>query len=168
MELWDVYDKNRNKIGKFHERGQRLKSGEYHLVADVWTVDFNGKILLTQRHPNKNLGLMWECTGGAVVAGETSLQGAVRELAEEVGIKVESQHLKLISSARSGECFIDTYLNKQEVALERLKLQHEEVIDVLLVTSDELEKMYKQGLVVPSVWERFIESKEKLLGLPVG
>ena len=30
MELWDVYDRDRKKIGKLHERGQRLRVGEYH------------------------------------------------------------------------------------------------------------------------------------------
>ena len=30
--------------------------------------------------------LMWECVGGSVVKGEDSLQGAIREAKEEVGV----------------------------------------------------------------------------------
>lgn len=163
MELWDIYDVNRNKIGKLHERGRRLRIGEYHLVADIWTITSQGKILITQRHPNKYLGLMWECTGGAVVAGESSLEGAVRELAEEVGIQVEADHLKLISTYQSRECFLDTYLNRQDIELKDIKLQEEEVIAAKLVSYEELEAMHKAGMIVPSVWERFKESQSKLL-----
>lgn len=167
MELWDVYDQDRKKIGKLHERGQRLRAGEYHLVADIWTIDSEGKILLTQRHPNKNLGLLWECTGGAVIAGETSLKGAMRELKEEIGIQVDEDKLKLISTVRCKECFIDTYLNRQEIDLDAIKLQAEEVIDVKVVTAEELEKMHDHGLIVPSVWERFEECRQKLLGIAI-
>ena len=163
MELWDIYDRNRNKIGKLHERGQRLRPGEYHLVADVWTITPEGKILLTQRHPNKHLGLMWECTGGAVLAGENSLEGAARELAEEVGIKVTLEQLKFISTHKSKECFLDTYLNRQKVELKDIKLQEEEVVDAKFVDYKELEQMHKAGMIVPSVWERFKECQNQLL-----
>ena len=30
---------------------------------------------------------MWECSGGSILAGETSLEGIIRELKEELGIK---------------------------------------------------------------------------------
>ncbi|MBE6024232.1 MAG: NUDIX domain-containing protein [Cellulosilyticum sp.] len=163
MELWDVYDINRNRIGKLHERGRRLRPGEYHLVADIWTITSKGQILLTQRHPNKHLGLMWECTGGAVVAGESSLEGAVRELKEEVGINILAEDLKLISTHQSKECFLDTYLNRQEIELKDIKLQEEEVIAAKLVSYKELESMHRAGMVVPSVWERFKEYECQLL-----
>ena len=34
---------------------------------------------------------MWECVGGSVVKGEDSLQGAVRETKEEVGIDLNPE-----------------------------------------------------------------------------
>ena len=39
-ELWDVYDENRRLTGKTHVRGLPMAPGEYHLVGDVWTVNF--------------------------------------------------------------------------------------------------------------------------------
>ena len=65
MELWDVYDENRKMTGKTHERGVPLGPGEYHIIADVWTVNQRSEILLTRRHPDKPYGLLWECTGGS-------------------------------------------------------------------------------------------------------
>ena len=80
MELWDVYDKNRNKTGKTHVRGVPMAEGEYHIVTDIWTINLEGKLLLTQRHPDKTFGLWWECTGGSAKVGESSLESVLREL----------------------------------------------------------------------------------------
>ena len=55
MELWDVYDENRKLTGKTHERGVPLGPGEYHIIADVWTVNQRSEILrpLPIRIPEK-------------------------------------------------------------------------------------------------------------------
>lgn len=78
VEFWDLYDINRNKLGRLHERGIPLSSGEYHLAVEIWVKNSNNKILLTQRHPDKPWGSYWESTVGSVVAGEDSLSGAKR------------------------------------------------------------------------------------------
>lgn len=98
MELWDLYDKNRNLIGKTHTRGETMERGLHHLVVEIWTINSKGEVLLTQRHPSKNHGLLWECTRGAVTAGESSLDGAVRELKEETGLIAKKENLILIGS----------------------------------------------------------------------
>lgn len=149
MELWDVYDENRKATGRTHVRGIPLREGEYHLVSDVWTVNEKQEILLTQRHPDKPYGLMWECTGGSVLAGETSLEGALRELSEEVGIRAAGEELKHIHSICQKERFIDTYITRQAVELGDLRLQAEEVVDARFVTFDQLLKLWKLGVVVP-------------------
>ena len=38
----------------------------------------------------------WENTGGAVLAGETSLEGALRELREETGLAAQPEALRLL------------------------------------------------------------------------
>ena len=54
MEYNDIYDENRNLTGRLHRRGTRWKQGEYGLIVCVWVYDGKGKILLTQRAPEKN------------------------------------------------------------------------------------------------------------------
>ena len=40
-----------------------------------------GKILISQRAGHrKRYPLMWECNGGSILAGETSLEGVIREV----------------------------------------------------------------------------------------
>lgn len=160
MELWDVYDENRNPSGKTHVRGVPLGPGEYHVVADVWTVNENSEILLTRRHPDKPYGLLWECTGGSVQTGETSVEGAIRELSEEVGIRASKEELHLIHTICLKERFVDTYITRQNVKAEELRLQTEEVVEAKFVSFDELMEMWQQGIVVPK--SRFLLYKDKI------
>ena len=77
-EYWDVYDAERRATGRLHRRGDPLGPGDYHLVAEVWTIDLSGRVLLTKRHPSISWGGLWACTGGCAVAGEDSRAAAVR------------------------------------------------------------------------------------------
>lgn len=160
MELWDIYDENRVATGRKHVRGVPLGAGEYHLIADVWTVNERQEVLLTRRHPDKPYGLMWECTGGSVLTGESSVEGACRELAEEVGIRAEKDELLLIHSIRQKERFVDTYITRQKISIKDIILQPEEVVDAKFVTFDELLEMWGQGIVVPK--SRFLLYKDRI------
>ena len=161
-ELLDLYDENRKLTGKTIIRGTVLGEGEHYLVADIWTLTTDGHILVDKRHPDKSFGGMWECTGGAVQAGEDSLSGAVRELEEELGITADKSELRLIHSCRRPNKFVDTYLLIKNLALEDLKLQAEEVTEAKLVTFEELEQFVADGKLAISSG-KFEEYKDILI-----
>ena len=88
-----------------------MQPGEFHVVVNVLSVDRQGNILITKRHPKKPFGGKWEVTGGSVLAGETSLHGAVRELEEETGLHAaESERIIVepLSSRHRAVCMIGT------------------------------------------------------------
>ena len=92
MELWDLYDQNRNPIGKTHIRGEEIPEGCYHLVVHVWIKNTKGEYLISQRSASRpTFPLMWETVGGAVLAGEDSLTAAIRETKEEVGLDLHPE-----------------------------------------------------------------------------
>ena len=97
-ELWNVYDYFRNDTGRLIPRGARMRLDEYHLVVNVWLRNARGEYLISQRSPEKSHPLCWEATGGSVLAGETSVQGAVREVEEELGIRLNPEEGVLICS----------------------------------------------------------------------
>lgn len=138
-EFWDLYDINKNKLGRVHERGIPLKSGEYHLAVEIWVKNSNNKILLTQRHPDKPMGYYWESTVGSVVAGEDSLSGAKRELVEETGIKIIDKKIEFVGSMATTDWIIDTYIVKLDTPIYSLKLQDGEVINAKWVDIYEFE-----------------------------
>ena len=88
-ELWDIVDEHGNPTGRFHERGVPMKPGDYHPSVIVWIVNGRGEFLITQRSPEKRAGGMWETTAGCAVAGEDSLTAALREVREEVGLRLD-------------------------------------------------------------------------------
>lgn len=57
------------------------------LVAAVALIDPDGRVLLAQRPPGKQMAGLWEFPGGKVDAGETPEAALIRELDEELGIQ---------------------------------------------------------------------------------
>lgn len=99
MELWDLYTADRELTGQTHIRGEKIPADRFHLVVHAWIVNQKGEYLISQRAASRpTLPLKWECVGGSVLAGETSLQGAIREVKEEVGIDLAPGSGRLLRS----------------------------------------------------------------------
>ena len=113
-EKWTNVDIDENEVGLTWERDSHLKipDGLFHVAVSIWIKDQNGNILLTQRHPNKPWGLKWECSGGSVLAGESVIEGAQRELREETGIKLPEDKLKYLGKTvmQDVHCIMHTFL----------------------------------------------------------
>ena len=124
-ELWDLYDKDRNPLHRTHQRGLPLAPGEYHLAVIVVIVNHKGEVLLTRRAKEKDLCPgWWENTGGAALAGETSLQAILRELREETGLAPDPQELTLLlREDRRTDAHFDIYALTWEGEPEDIRFQ---------------------------------------------
>jgi 8-oxo-dGTP diphosphatase len=60
-----------------------------HVMVGV-ILNPQNQILVALRPPDKTLAGLWEFPGGKLEQGETPFDGLARELAEEIGIQVES------------------------------------------------------------------------------
>lgn len=163
-ELWDLFDEERKPLGKTHERGTPVAEGHYHVVVEIWTVNAQKQLLVTKRHPDKKAGGLWECTGGAVQAGETSMVGAQRELKEETSIAVSLEALQYLGSMVQYHGIVDTYKVNKDVEVASLSLQAEEVTDAKWVDEATFIEMCERGEVVESVKERFGYYRDQILG----
>jgi 8-oxo-dGTP diphosphatase len=64
------------------------------LVAAAALIRSDRRVLLTQRPAGKPMSGLWEFPGGKVESGETPPQALARELAEEIGLRIEPQSLQ--------------------------------------------------------------------------
>lgn len=151
MELWDLYTDKRDKTGVLHERGTPIPKGYYHLCVSIWLRNCKGEFLVSQRHPSKAYPLCWECTGGSVLAGESSLDGALREVKEELGIILNGKDGKLVYQTRRDELqdFYDVWLFPCDVEIGELCLQESEVVGAKWVGYKELQELYHHGELHP-------------------
>lgn len=159
MEKWDLYNAKREKSGITVCRGEIIPKGLYHLSVSAWIVNQQGQYLLSQRHPKKQYPLYWECTGGSVLSGETSLQGAIREVKEELGILLTPGSEKLIYQTRreNVQDFYDVWLFHKNIKIEEMRLQETEVVDVQWVNPDKLFEMFRLKQLHPLITYDFAE-----------
>lgn len=132
MEQFDLYDHLGNKLNKTMPRGGTNNKGEYHLVVHVWIRNHDGDYLIQQR--NKKTDLVpnqWGCTSGAVIKGETSITGAMREVKEEIGLTLKPDDFTLLKryviDDPKSNYITDVYLVEKDVNLSSLQLDHDEV-----------------------------------------
>ena len=153
-EIWDIYDIHKNKKNKLHKRGVPLDNDDYHIVIHAWVVNSNDEVILTKRHSSKKIcPNMWECTEGSIVAGEDSVEGAVRELKEEIGLDFKIDEAKFFTSfvLDFSNTIIDSYVFKRDVDINDLVLQENEVSDAKIVNEKVYREMCRIGEVVESL-----------------
>jgi 8-oxo-dGTP diphosphatase len=68
-------------------------------VAACALVDPDGQVLIAQRPEGKPMAGLWELPGGKIEAGETPEQAVIREMAEELGIRIEQACLSPLTFA---------------------------------------------------------------------
>ena len=154
MELWDIYDVNKNRTGRTMERNNWiLKDNEYHLTVLGVIARPDGKFLITQRVMTKSWAPgWWEVSGGAAMAGEESEDAVKREILEETGLDVsnaEGGYQFTYHRENPGEgdnYFVDVYRFIMDFDEKDLKLQEEETLEYKIATVEEIEQLGKEGI----------------------
>ncbi len=154
MELWDIYDSNKQRTGRTMKRNDWcLKDGEYHLTVLGVVARPDGRFLITKRVMSKAWAPgWWEVSGGAVQAGEDSRDAVVREVKEETGLDVsnaEGGYLFSYQRENPGEgdnYFVDIYRFVMDFDETDVKPQEEETDGFMLATAEQIEEFAKQGI----------------------
>lgn len=167
MELWDLYTEERVLTWKTHARGEDIPDGFYHLVVHVWIKNSDGKYLISQRSADrKSYPLFWECPGGSVLKGETSREGALREVKEEIGIDLsDADGTILFSEVRKtvgGEKFndiMDVWLFYYDGDADLSAATTAEVCRTEWLTKEQISELYGNNKMVYTLDYFFDESK---------
>lgn len=155
MELVDVLNGQKELTGNTVDKHE-VPEGFYRLSVHIWIMNDNGELLLQQRlssaHKFPN---MWTNTGGAVQAGETSIEGAIRELKEELGIEIKKEELEFIASYKRPRDYADVWLLIKNIDINDITIAEDEVQDVKWVTIKEFEKMLDNNQAVKSSYDYY-------------
>ena len=158
MEYIDIVDQNNNPTGEIKEKTQAHEDGNFHRTAHIWIMNDKKELLLQKRsatkksHPN-----CWDISGaGHIRAGESVINGAIRELKEELGVETKESELQYIATIKSTKNpknmeFGYVYLLKCNNQVEEYIFEDNEVSEVKYVYFEELEKMVEErvdGLLI--------------------
>lgn len=160
-ELFDIYDEQLRPLGTA-TRAETHAHGYWHRTFHCWLTRREGnrrfvRFQLRQAGKDTNPGCYDITAAGHLSAGET-IREAVRELEEELGVKVQFEQLIPLGQIREeasgevcGKPFIDREVSDVfglvcEVPLTELQLQPEEVAGVYEADLDELIAMFEGSL----------------------
>ena len=156
MEKRDLYDKNKNLTGKTIFKNFPIPNGCYILVVLIFIQNSDGKFLIQKRSKIKNG--KFATTGGHPKSGQTSLEGAITEVKEEIGLDISNKDIKLFFSGKSDttKVFCDDYYMKMDIPnIENLKLQKSEVDSIYWLSVDEIKKLMQEGKFFASHYDDF-------------
>ena len=154
MEKRDLYDENRQLTGETIFKGEEFPDGRFIIVVLIFIQNSKGEFLIQKRSERKNG--KYATTGGHPKSGETSLQGIISEVKEEIGLNLKEKDLQLYYSGKSNKVFWDDYYIKMDVPnIEELKLQEEEVEKVCWLKEEEIKKLMEEDKFFKNHYEEF-------------
>ena len=151
MELWDIYDIDRQPTGCTGVRGEKLGFGEYHMVVHLGIINSEGRMLIQRRCLQKaTFPGKWDISvGGSALSGETSRQAMHRELLEELGVDIDFSDIRPKLTVNFERGFDDYYLICRDIDLAGLRLQEEEVMDARWADISEIFDLIDRGEFLP-------------------
>ena len=164
-EYLTIYDSEGRDTGFVEKRDGRVFPGAYYLVVHVFTRDGAGNLLATRRSPDKPFFPdRWEITGGCVLAGEESREGARRELEEETGLRPQSLTKlgRIVCPTFEGGAYflMDVFEARVEGTAPSLTMQQGEVSSWRWLRPGELDRLVENEPaepLTPLCWARFKE-----------
>ena len=157
-EILDIYTRDGEYLGtKERSICHNPNPGFYHKPVWIWIVNDNNEILVQKRaackkkNPNK-----WDMpSAGHVLAGETIIEGAIRETYEELGIKTnESDYKFMFEYIRDcGFELAQVYLLNLNLNINDLKLRETEVAEVKWLKYDDFKKLLFSDDFAPHDYE---------------
>ena len=153
-EILDIYTRDGKHLGtKTREECHRENPGFYHKPVWIWIINNDGQFLVQKRSQQKKwFAGMWDIpSAGHTEAGETPIDGAIRETKEELGIDTNAKDYEYV-----GEYISDTtwelgqvYILKTNKKVEDMQFQEEEVETAKWLPFDEFLDLLYSDLFIP-------------------
>ena len=153
-EYFDILDENGNKTGRTKLRSEVHRDGDWHKAVHIWIINNDGDILLQRRCATKdsNPNMLDISSAGHLSAGDDSLEGALRELKEELNLDIKPEDLQFIKTLKRSSKYTETFINNEfddlyivrtDKKIEDMKFQKEEISEIMYVPYKKFKEMVK-------------------------
>ena len=149
MEFLDIIDEDGNYTGEVMEREKVHELNLLHWEVSVFPINDKGEVLLQKRAATKKLNPnMWGSCAGHVDSGEGLEESALRELEEEIGLKLSIDDLHVLDEKQVTKSERNSHLTKVYYVYYNgndFKIQTEELSEVKWFNIDDIIKMIKDN-----------------------
>lgn len=174
-ELIDITTKNGEPTGKTALKSAAHKNGWFHATVHVWLYTKDEKVLLQQRSFTKKVfpGIWDISVAGHIAAGEVVIEAAKREVFEEIGLSLNSDDFKKITTRihqvkhdngiQDNE-FHHVFIAELSESISSLKIQPEEVEDIKLFELSTLKNTKNlENVLLPRFHDYYALVHDKIL-----
>ena len=147
-----------NKISK----KEAHKKGICHMVSALALIDKKGRLLIQKRSIKKfSEPGKWDISSaGHVGIDELPIDTAIRETKEEIGVSINKNEIELIDTFLIKKQFDNGdyinhytyfYMVNKDIDINSIKMQRQEVDDVIFVNKKEFIKLIKDNMMVEAI-----------------
>ncbi|NND14700.1 MAG: NUDIX domain-containing protein [Eudoraea sp.] len=114
-EYVDVLDTEGRYTGDIVLKSEAHSKGLFHPTVHVWFYTRDRRVLLQQRGPDKStFPMLWDVSvAGHVASGESIADAAIREIDEEIGLRVDEKELEKLGVFKSVQKHHDSLIDKE-------------------------------------------------------
>ena len=118
-EYLDIWDADGQPTGKKCLKDEAHQKGWFHTTVHIWFYTNTPSLLLQKRSLNKQTfpGLWDVSVAGHVIAGESIIDGALREIKEEIGLDIKEIDLILLEVRKNTNRFDNGIIDETEINL---------------------------------------------------
>lgn len=141
MEYLQLFDDNKNmlqeKIARSEEKN--VPTGRYFMIVLVFIENDKHEFLIQKTSSERECE--YATTGGHVTYGDNGLVTAIKEVEEELGLKIEEKEIKFIDSIKYPIAYCEIYYVHKNVEIKDLILQEAEVESVDWYSVDKIKEL---------------------------
>ena len=145
MELLDIVDEYGNFTGEVMEREKVHDLNLLHYEVAIFIINDKKQILLQKRAATKRFNPnMWGLCAGHVESGESIDIAALREVEEEIGVKLSLNDLKILEKMEVKKRESNSHLTRMYYVVcnqDNFKIQEEELSEVKWFDIDDIIEM---------------------------
>lgn len=160
MEIRDLYDKNKKATGKTFIKGEQVPKGYYYLIVAIIIENSKGEFLIQKRVPRK--GGKWSITAGHPTSGQSSLEGLMTEVKEELGLDISLDKPILFKTITHNDQFFDVYYLKKDIDINEITIQKEEVDAVMWAKRTQIKEMNEKQFFHEGHYNMYLECLKHL------